>query len=243
MLLNGLSQSSSSWPGDLLYKLATNRQVITFDYRGMGSEDSVPSDQLTIEDVAKSSLDFFQALGLVKPDILGWSWGGATTLWIGAFHGDKVNKLVSFSGYPDGNGAKLGQYLLNFPDPRNLGQKLPAPVVFPDSHSGNAGLCKYSAFQSFMPGKAISQDQIRNQSIVKNKFSMGKILSSSLSKIKNPTLLFHGVLDVLYDYQTALYLSHNIPGSILHTGRNAGHAYIHQDAESILPLVLSFLGG
>ena len=241
VLIPGSAATSKVWQADFLIGLAEDRQVITFDPRGFGSNDSTPVDELTIDSIASSLVDFMDALGLEQPDVLGWSWGGYIALWLGAFYGDSVGNLVLFSTTSGGDGLFIGagQDQLSIYD--EMGQDVPHAAIYPDNDDGNEGLCRFIAFLQIMPGPTMTSDQIRAQSAIVNAALSNNTLTEALPNITNPAIVGHGALDILLDIENARFLYNQLNNVSLSLGLDAGHAYLFQDVESTVEDVTDFL--
>ena len=58
---------------------------------------------------AESVLDLAAALGIERPNILGWSSGGNVGLVLAALHGDRVGKVASLAGMAGGQNTSEWQ--------------------------------------------------------------------------------------------------------------------------------------
>ena len=241
VLIPGAAATSAVWQGDFLRGLAQDREVITFDPRGYGSADTTPVDQLTMDSIASSLVDFFDALGLESPDVFGWSWGGFVTLWLGAFYGDSVGNLIVFST------TSAGEQLLPGPQYESIiagsldGQGTPPGDIFPDSEEGNAALCRFIAFARIMPGPIFSPDQIRSQTKLLISIFAQNTLTEALSNITNPLFVGHGSLDIVLSDANAEDLYSNVSTVSLQIGIGSGHAYLFQELDAVLAGVQEFL--
>ena len=215
--------------------------MITFDPRGYASADTVSLDQLTIDGIASSLVDFFDALGLERPDLFGWSWGGFITLWLGAFYGDSVGNLIVFSTTSGGEQLVPGPQYESIIAGSSQGQGTPPGDIFPDSKEGNAALCRFIAFARIMPGPIFSPDQIRNQTNLLNSVFAQNTLTDALSNITNPLLVGHGSLDIVLSAANAELIYSNVSDVRLQIGSGSGHAYLFQELDAVLAGVQEFL--
>lgn len=237
VLIPGSAATSSVWPADFLTALAQTREVVTFDPRGYGSVDTVPSDSYTIDDIASSLVDFFDAIDLDTPDVLGWSWGGTIALWLSAFYNDDIGSLVAVSTTSGGDGYTEGLYLMQEDDNGDD----PAAALFPDTEDGNYALCRFLAYADVMPGPNVTDQDLANQNVVINRTYADNTLSEALVNITTPTLVVHGFEDIILAFDNAEYLLENINSSSLLTAEPYGHAFLLQDEDDVVPSVLEFL--
>jgi pimeloyl-ACP methyl ester carboxylesterase len=95
VLLHG-GLGSGEMFGPILPSLAANHRVVLPDLQGHGRTADVdrPIDVRTMADDAVALID---ALGLEKPDLVGYSLGGGVAFWTAVKYPDKVGKLVMAS--------------------------------------------------------------------------------------------------------------------------------------------------
>ena len=79
ILVAGQGATLQFWTPDLLRLLAQGREVIIFDSMGVGMSTYSGIDY-SLAHFAETTVDFLEALDLERPDVLGWSFGGAITL-------------------------------------------------------------------------------------------------------------------------------------------------------------------
>lgn len=106
VMLSGIGTYMYIHPIPLLQKWAADREVIIFDHMRAGAsanDSSAASEQLTVPLMAKSSAAFIRALNLPrKPDLYGWSLGGAVAVAMAAKHGDAFRHAVIVNGWAGG---------------------------------------------------------------------------------------------------------------------------------------------
>lgn len=88
------------------YQVAALREqwrVIRFDLRGHGGSEVVPGSY-TVADLATDLLALLSGLGIERFSYVGVSIGGAIGQWLGAYHSDRLDRLVicaSAARFPD----------------------------------------------------------------------------------------------------------------------------------------------
>ena len=80
--------------------MATQHEIISFDYRGVGSTSG--EDARTIQDMAKDCVAFIKALGYTKVDILAFSLGGFIAQELLALEPTLVRRIVLAGTGPRG---------------------------------------------------------------------------------------------------------------------------------------------
>ena len=92
---NWIDPGMSSWLG----ALGTFARVATFDKRGMGLSDPVPTAPSMEERVA-DTLAVMGAAAFERPVLLGVSEGGASSIVLAATHPQRLSALVLYGAYP-----------------------------------------------------------------------------------------------------------------------------------------------
>ena len=95
LLIHGFGATQYDWPIELLETLAEYRKVVIFDNPRIGLSTDSSDDPLTIPYMADATLGLIEAIGLDRPDILGYSMGGDVALNIAVNHGDQIGGVVA----------------------------------------------------------------------------------------------------------------------------------------------------
>ena len=96
LLLHGLASHSGIW--DLTAPLlAAQQRVVALDLRGHGASGK-PDHGYDFETVAKDVMQFWSALGLRQPILVGHSWGGNVALQCAVAYPHQVSRLVMVDG-------------------------------------------------------------------------------------------------------------------------------------------------
>jgi pimeloyl-ACP methyl ester carboxylesterase len=98
----GYAGSMYMWDPILLKGLSTNHTVIVFDSRGIGNT-TVGSKNFTIDQFAADSAGLLDVLKINKSDVLGYSMGGMIAQQLTLNYPDKVDDLIIYASYCDGN--------------------------------------------------------------------------------------------------------------------------------------------
>ncbi|RAP34762.1 alpha/beta hydrolase [Legionella quinlivanii] len=92
VLIAGYTGDHNFW-NLMLPQLASQFQVIIFDNRGIG-ETTDKGEPFTLETMAADVISLIDALGLLKPHILGQSMGGAIAQIVARNYLDRIGKLI-----------------------------------------------------------------------------------------------------------------------------------------------------
>ncbi|MFE7332229.1 alpha/beta fold hydrolase [Streptomyces sp. NPDC057565] len=100
VLLQHFRGNLDNWDPALIDALAEERRVITFDNTGVGA--STGRTPNTVAAMADDAIEFIDALGLDKVDLLGFSLGSFVAQDIALHRPDLVNRVVLASSAPQG---------------------------------------------------------------------------------------------------------------------------------------------
>ena len=104
VLGNYFAANMDDWDPLIVDGLAADRDVITFDYPGIGS--STGATPATVAELADDCIGFLHALGLSTVDFLGFSLGGMVAQQIASSHPHMVRRLILCGTGPRG-GEKM----------------------------------------------------------------------------------------------------------------------------------------
>ena len=76
--------------------ISANYKVIIFENRGVG-ESTVGTKEFSINQFANDTVGLFDALGISKADVLGWSMGGFIAQQLAVTNPDRVDNLILYA--------------------------------------------------------------------------------------------------------------------------------------------------
>jgi pimeloyl-ACP methyl ester carboxylesterase len=248
LLVNGSGATLDTWDPVLLAALRKGRRLIVFDPRGMGGSSDVAGDRLTVGKMADDAAALLGALHIKHADVLGWSLGGFVAQELAIRHSTLVRRLVLASSSPGGRHAtKATPKVMAIDEKTTIGLASPAeflPILFPRAAqaAGQAWIQRLVA----QPGSCCepySQQAGRRQvSAGRRWFTASGGDEQRLARIRAPTLIGAGALDVDVPVANARLLHHRITGSRLLTYHDAGHAFLIQHSAQFAAAVLRFFG-
>ncbi len=238
VLVTGYSGTMEGWDPRFVDALAQHFRVYIFDNAGIGRTS--PLKHLTIDAMADQTSAFITALGLSRPDVLGWSMGSMIAQALAVRHPDQVRRLVLCATYPgDGQAVVPSQKSI---DALNSGDATKALAdLFPPDQKG-AEQAYTTAVGDFPASKPAPKDVIEAQATaVKAWWSGEDAAGRHASAIGVATLVADGSQDRLDASANDEAVGTLIPRARVVLYPGAGHAFLFQDQATFVPLVVSFL--
>jgi pimeloyl-ACP methyl ester carboxylesterase len=236
------------WDPIITNTLAQRREVILFDNRGVGSSNGQTPDNFAA--MATDALAFVDALGLKQIDLLGFSIGGMVAQQMVLDRPKLVKHLILAGTGPEG-----GEGI-------DIGSLPPSSVVLADaslSHFERQQRLFFAPTEtSQSAGRAFSErkswrkdDRDPESSPAVAKAQMVAITSwgqqkkgeryGRLKEIKQPTLVFNGIDDVMIPTVNSYILAQHIPDARLVLYPDSGHGAIFQYADQFCAEVNALL--
>ena len=242
LLVHGSGPGVSAWANWRLVipELSKNRRVIAPDMVGFGYTDRPEGIELNMKTWVKQAVDFLDALGLDKVDIVGNSFGGALAIAMAIEHPKRVRKLVlmgamgvNFEISP-GLDAVWGYT----PSVENMKKMLDLFVYDKSIATDDLAKMRYEA--SIEPGFQESFSAMfpvpRQEWVDFMAYS-----DDEISKIKNSTLIVHGREDQVIPVSNSYKLINLIDDAQLHIFGHCGHWTQIEQAKKFNTLVACFL--
>ncbi len=80
LLIHGIAECKESWAANLEF-LAQHFHIYVPDVIGWGATEPSPEHDFTVPSLGRFTVAFMDAVGLERTHVIGWSLGGANTLW------------------------------------------------------------------------------------------------------------------------------------------------------------------
>ena len=239
ILITGYTATINDWDPRFVGALAEHYRVVVFDNAGVGRTQALPAP-LTIDAMANQTSALIDALGLHKPDVLGWSMGGTIAQALAVLHPAQVRRLVLCATFP-GTGKRT-------PPARAAVQALTTGSVpgimadlFPASQA-SAQQAYQAATATYPPHAPAPAATIAAQEHAVNVWLSGTDpAGQKTATISAPTLIADGTSDRLDPVANDYALATLIAGARLKLYPAAGHAFLFQDEDAFVPLIESFL--
>jgi pimeloyl-ACP methyl ester carboxylesterase len=243
ILANYFAANMDDWDPLIVDGLAATRDVITFDYPGVGRSTGSPS--ATVAELANECVAFLHALSLKTVDFLGFSLGGMVAQQIASSSPEMVRRMILAGTGPRG-GLNMTFTDLSIDDLNDPAALLLNAFFAPSETSQAAGqeylarLNRREAELDWPVSRASAEVQlmaIREWGAIPTteRYDM-------LGAIRQPTLIVHGTKDVVVDSANAVVLQDNLPEAILLMFSDASHGAQSQYADIFLAVSKLFLG-
>jgi pimeloyl-ACP methyl ester carboxylesterase len=242
VLGNYFAANMDDWDPLIVDGLAADRDVITFDYPGIGS--STGATPATVAEFAADCAGFLHALGLTTIDFLGFSLGGMVAQQIASSHPEMLRRMILCGTGPRG-GEKMTFTELSIDELNDPAALVLTALFAPSDASQAAGhayldrLNRREADRDTPVTMAAATAQLRairewGEIPTTDRYAM-------LSRIWQPTLIVHGAKDIVVDPVNAILLEENLCDARLLILPDAGHAVQSQHAEVFLANARLFL--
>jgi pimeloyl-ACP methyl ester carboxylesterase len=239
ILITGYTATMESWDPRFVGALARRYRVVIFDNAGVGRTQALPGP-LTIDAMANQTSALINALGLGRPDVLGWSMGGTIAQALAVLHPAQVRRLVLCATFPGtGETARSSPAAVRALTTGNRQEVM--AVLFPANQTAaqRAYLAATDAYPPHAPAPAAT---IVAQGHAMDVWSGGTDPAGQrTATISAPTLVADGTTDRLDPVANDYALVRLIGGARLKLYPDAGHAFLFQDEKVFVPVIESFL--
>ena len=236
VMIMGYAANMEVWDPRFVDALARHYRVVIFDNAGIGRTQALPAP-LTIDAMADQTSALINALGLRRPDVLGWSMGGMIAQALAVLHPAQVRRLVLCATLPGtGTAVAPSQAAVNALTGSN-----PGPYLFP-ADQGKAFQAFTAATSAYPAASSPPAAVITAQKGASLGWFDGADPAGSLTiTISAPTLIADGTVDRIDAASNDRALASLIPGARLVLYPDAGHAFLFQEGTRFTTLVESFL--
>jgi pimeloyl-ACP methyl ester carboxylesterase len=225
-----------NWDPALVDRLATDREVVLLDNRGVGGSTGVVPDN--VDDMARDALRFVDALGLREIDLLGFSLGGCVAQEVALVRPRLVRRLVLAGTAPRG-APRIHRwsddvYALAARDELDPNRfiSLSSPAL------RRAGPRPCSSSSGSPPGPPAVTNRPTWPAATPNPSKLAR-----LAAITQPTFVANGDNDLMLITENSRLLAEHLPNSQLRIYPDSGHGFLDQHPEQFADHVRAFLNG
>jgi pimeloyl-ACP methyl ester carboxylesterase len=242
VLGNYFAANLDDWDPLIVDGLAADRDVVTFDYSGVGR--STGATRETVAEYAVDCVGFLHALGLTTVDLLGFSLGGMVAQQIASSLPEMVRRIILCGTAPRG-GEKLTFTELSTDDLNDPVALILNSFFTPSDASQTEG----HAYLDRLNRRGADRDTPVTMTAAGAQLrairQWGEIPATDryamLSTIRQPTFIVHGNKDIVVDSVNAFLLEENLFDAILLILPDASHGAQSQHAEVFLANARLFL--
>jgi pimeloyl-ACP methyl ester carboxylesterase len=242
VLANYFAANMDDWDPLIVDGLAADRDVITFDYPGIGS--SAGATPATVAEFAVDCVGFLHALDLTTVDFLGFSLGGMVAQQIASSHPEMFRRMILCGTGPRG-GEKMTFTELSIDELNDPAALLLNSFFTPSDASQAAGHAYLDRLNRREADRDTPVTMTAAAAQLRAIREWGEIPTTDryamLSTIRQPTLIVHGAKDIVVDAVNAIVLEENLCDARLLILPDASHAVQSQHAEVFLAIARLFL--
>lgn len=248
LMLNRFRASMDDWDPALIDALAHHHQVITFDSVGVAQSGGIVPE--TLEGAADLAMGLAKAIGLEKPNVLGWSMGGMTAQILAAKYGDEIGSVVLAGTTPsfaiEGTIPVPNEWLGTATKEQNTPDDMQFLFYADTDTSRAAGMASLKRIgggnADVGAASKTTMQTIAAQGAATRTFFFGQDGAfKKLGTISAPVLVANGDQDRAFAVENSVALVRAIPNAQLAIYPDAGHAFLFQHAEHFAKDVAEFL--
>jgi pimeloyl-ACP methyl ester carboxylesterase len=244
VLANYFAANLDDWDPLIVDGLAADADVITFDYPGIGA--STGTTPASVAEFAEECVRFLHALGLTTVDFLGFSLGGMIAQQIASSRPEMLRRMILCGTGPRG-GEKMTFDELSADELEDPVALLMNAFFTPSDVSQAAG----RAYLDRLNRREADRDAPVTASAAAAQLhairGWGQIPTADrygmLGSIQQPTLIVHGVKDVVVDSVNAMILAEHLSGATLLMFPDASHGAQSQHSDVFLANARLVLNG
>ena len=236
-----------NWDPALVDRIARRREVILLDNRGVGSSSGAVPDN--VGDMARDVLQFVDALGLTRVDLLGFSLGGYVAQELALVRPRLIRRIVLAGTAPEG-APRIHRwsddvYALATPD-------VPNPDGFIKLFFSGSEASRAKGREYFERITARQVDRDEQTDLAARDAQLEAIARwgipdpsklARLAAITQPTLVANGDNDTMMITENSHLLADHLPNSQLRVYPDSGHGFLNQYPEQFADHVNAFLDG
>ena len=245
LMLNGTGSPMSQWDPALLAALSRERQVVVYDYPGLGDSAPLPG-RLSFDALATHAQGLITALGLPQADVLGWSMGGFVAQRLAVRSPGRVRALVLAGTNPGGPRTVLGPAWVQAQDSDADGTArgyVRANYPVGARHRGWAFVRRVNAAidSGRYPIDRVPAATYDAMVAAEDPWLASGSNLRQLRGLTMPVLVITGAEDVVTPPANSRILARAIPGATLALVPGAGHSFLFQRPRATGDRLTSFL--
>ena len=241
---NHLTANLDNCDPRIMDSIAKYRQIISFDYRGVGSTTGKQGESLA--DMAKDAIAFIHALGYNQVDIVAFSMGGFITQELLLIEPDLVRKIILAGTGPRGGEGVSDVVGLTYKDIFKGIFTFRDPKFYLFFTQNAVGKVAAKDFLNRLKERTKNRDKRVKLSVLKKQLKAieiwGHETPADLSVFEHPVLVVNGDNDRMVPTPNSYDLAKRFPNAepvVIYP--NSGHGGIFQYHEEFLKIAIPFL--
>lgn len=247
VLVHGLLGYSFSWR-HVIEPLSKEREVFALDMPGSGFSECLSTTDAHLSAAAERLLKFLDSMEIHACDLVGSSYGGATSMYLGATHPERIRTLTLVS--PANPWSRIGRKRLAL-----LGLPF-ASLLFPPFARHMRPLQRLSIQRMYGDQRRLSADTLRGYSlplartgVFEHAVRIARNWHSDMAELQRllpgaaeiPALIIWGSKDRLVEVASAQMLKRQLKKSQVAVMDGAGHLPYEECPEEFVSLLNPFL--
>jgi pimeloyl-ACP methyl ester carboxylesterase len=247
LFLQHFAGALDNWDPAITDPLAAGREVILFDYAGVGRSGGKVASTMSV--MARQVLAFLKGLGVTRLDVLGFSLGGMVAQQVAHDDPSIFRRMILVGTAPRGGEdimhlekPSLARYI---GDPQFSGFTLLQKIFFAPTESSQKAGADYVArlAQRKKDVEPASGDEVMKAQMMAfrdwEQFEGNRF--ANLKGIWTPTLVVNGIYDEMIPVRNSYWLGENLPNAVLLTYPDSGHGSLFQFHKSFTRHAAAFL--
>lgn len=240
---NHLTANLDNCDPRIMDAIATHRQIISFDYRGVGA--TTGKQGTSLPDMAKDGIAFIHALGYNQVDILAFSMGGFITQEILLAEPQLVRKAVLAGTGPRGGQGISDVVGLTYKDVFKGLFTFRDPKFYLFFTQNKVGKAAARDFLNRLKERTENRDKKVKLSVLKAQLKAIEIWGhdqpADLSVFKLPVFIANGDADRMVPTVNSYDMAKRFPNAQIKIYPNSGHGGIFQYHKEFIPQAIEFL--
>jgi pimeloyl-ACP methyl ester carboxylesterase len=232
VLVHGLGGRSEDFVNLVPYLEKTGYRVYTPDLLGFGQSEEPKNATYSISDQADLVADFFDAVGLKRTDLGGWSMGGWIAQKVAVDHPERVSRLILMDSAGLMVPPSWDTHLFTPTTPAEVAQLeallTPHPPAMPQFMVKD--MLRISASYSWVVKRALT-----------SMLSAQDVMDEDLPSLKMPVLILWGELDRITPLSEGRAIHSLIPQSRMVVASGCGHLAPQSCSNEFGPEITRFL--
>lgn len=240
---NHLTANLDNCDPRIMDAIAAERQIISFDYRGVGS--TTGEQGTSIPNMAKDAISFIHALGYKQVDIVAFSMGGFITQELLLVEPTLVRKIILAGTGPRGGEGVSDVVGLTYKDVFKGILTFRDPKFYLFFTQNKVGKEAARNFLKRLKERTVNRDKKVKLSVLKKQLKAieiwGHETPADLSVFKHPVLVANGDHDRMVPTPNSYDLAKRFTNSEIVIYPDSGHGGIFQYHEEFLKKAIPFL--